>query len=202
MRHDQRGDDTNMRTFVFSAALVLAAAGAYSTVAQAQARDRCDDYANQMMSFDQRARQMRCGNWNSHSNYDGHYRWCQARPPGAAETALASWGTRFQTCQFAASGSPAARAQTGQPVAGGDPSRRPICTSFGNAAANWERRAASQGCNLHALRWQIWGNADRAITWCMGTSDADFRGRSPQALGHKGELERQCSAQLRRPIGL
>ncbi len=176
--------------------------GGTFTAAHAQARDRCNDYANQMISFDQRARQTRCNGWNSHSNYQNHYNWCQAGPPGAAQAALSSWGTRFQTCQFAASGSPAAQAQTGQPAAGGDPSRRPVCSSFGNAAANWERRAKSQGCNIRALGWTIWGSPDRAINWCMRTSDGEFRGRSPQALGHKGELERRCSVQLRRPIRL
>jgi hypothetical protein len=136
-------------------------------------------------------------------NYDHHYSWCQARPPQAAQTALASWGTRFQTCQFAASGSPAARAQTARPAAGSNGHRQPVCSSFGNAAVNWERRASSQGCNIRgAAGIAIFGSAGRAINWCMRTSEADFQGRSPQAAGHKDALERHCSAQLRRPIRL
>jgi hypothetical protein len=62
--------------------------------------------------------------------------------------------------------------------------------------------AQAQGCNLQAVPWTIFGGADRAITWCMGTSDAEFRGRSPQAAGHKANLERLCGAQLRRTIRL
>ena len=196
-----------------SLAIALAAlafaVGATVTSAQAQGRDRCHDYANEMISMDQRARKMRCPKWNSHSNYDGHYKWCQARAPQAAQTALASWGSRFQTCEFAAGGSPAARAQLGQPAVanrpavGGDPSRRPVCSSFGRAAATWERRAMAQGCNIRGANHTLFnGNEGVAVNWCMGTSDGDFRGRSPQALGHKGALERHCSAQLRRPIRL
>lgn len=88
-----------------TAASVLA-----SLPAQAQQRDRCNDYANQMISFDQRARPMRCTGWASSSNYQSHYDWCAKRPPQAAEKALADWGTQFQRCQFQASGSPAAGA--------------------------------------------------------------------------------------------
>lgn len=77
---------------------------------QAQQRDRCNDYANQVISYDQRARQMRCTGWASSSNYQGHFDWCAKRAPQAAEKALADWGTAFQRCQFKASGSPAAGA--------------------------------------------------------------------------------------------
>lgn len=77
---------------------------------QPSSRDRCHDYANEMISMDQRARQTRCAGWNSHSRYDDHYAWCSSKPPASAEKALADWGTRSQTCAFAASGSPAAAA--------------------------------------------------------------------------------------------
>lgn len=60
------------------AAFVLAV-GATATPAEAQSGDRCANYASTMVQQDQRARQMRCRNWNSHSNYNGHYRWCQTR---------------------------------------------------------------------------------------------------------------------------
>jgi len=84
-----------------------------------------------------------------------------------------------------------------------DMSRHPICASFGKAAANWERRAMGQGCLLSFPRQTTFnGNEGAAYTWCMRTSDASFRGRSPQALGHKGNLERLCSAQLRRQVRL
>lgn len=174
--------------------------------AQGQGGDRCNNYANQMISFDQRARQMRCSGWTSHSNYQNHYNWCQARPAGAAQGALNDWGSRFQRCQFQASGSPAAqppRAAANQRPGAGDQSRRPVCSSFGRAAANWERRAMSQGCNIRGANHTLFnGNQASATNWCMGTSDESFRGRSPQALGHKGALERHCSVQLRRPVRL
>lgn len=62
--------------------------------------DRCHTYATEMISMDARARGMRCPSWRSHSNYDSHYNWCSARPPAAAQRALADWGTRFQGCRF------------------------------------------------------------------------------------------------------
>lgn len=34
----------------------------------------------------------------------------------------------------------------------------------------------------------------------MNTSDAEFRARSPQALGFKGVVSKLCGQQLRRPF--
>jgi hypothetical protein len=79
------------------------------SVAEAQARDRCHDYATEMISMDQRARQTRCTPWGNHSNYQIHYQYCQARSPAVVQQALAGWGTEFQRCQFQASGSPVAQ---------------------------------------------------------------------------------------------
>jgi hypothetical protein len=90
-----------------------------------------------------------------------------------------------------------------QQAQGGDPSRRGVCSSFGQAAAVWEQRAQRQGCNLRIREMTTFGgNQARATNWCMRTSDASFRTRSPQALGHKDLLERHCSVQLRRPVRL
>ncbi|MGL4637080.1 MAG: hypothetical protein ACRCWF_13940 [Beijerinckiaceae bacterium] len=193
----------------FGVATILLTAGSMVSPAQAQPRDRCNDYANEMISMDQRARQARCNGWKSHSNYQNHYKWCQGKSPSAAQTALSAWGTRLQGCQFAASGSPAAQGQVGRPVAAarpapaGDASRRRVCTSFGLAAATYERNAMAQGCRIQgANHTQFNGNQGAAFNWCMGTSDASFRGRSPQAAGHKAALERHCGTQLRRPVRL
>ncbi len=103
-------------------AVLALAAPAVVTSAQAQG-DRCNNYANQMISWDQRARQTRCTGWRGHSNFESHYNWCQARPPGAAQQALNGWGSQFQRCQFQASGSPAAQpprptATSGSPMSG------------------------------------------------------------------------------------
>lgn len=73
-------------------AFALTAFAVSAPPAQAQSGDRCNNYANQMISFDQRARQMRCQNWTSHSNYNHHYNWCQNRPPASAQTALSACG--------------------------------------------------------------------------------------------------------------
>ena len=84
-----------------------------------------------------------------------------------------------------------------------DTSRNPVCASYGKAAADWERKAMAQGCKLSFPNQITFnGNDGAAYAWCMGTSDASFRGRSPQALGHKANLERLCGAQLRRPFAL
>jgi hypothetical protein len=158
--------DTMNRVFSttgFSLAIALAAlalaAGATVTHAQAQGRDRCNDYANEMISIDQRARQTRCAGWRSHSNYQNHYNWCQGRPPGAAQKALADWGTGLQRCQFAASGSPAARAQLGQ----ADPA---FCRNvYGPQLTQIWAQAQSRGCRGFVGRNN---NFDGHVQWCMG----------------------------------
>lgn len=119
--------------------------------AQAQPRDRCTDYANQMVSWDQRARRTQCRGWTSHSNYQHHYDWCQARPAGAAETALSTWGTRFQNCEFQASGSPAARADGNR------------CNAYGDEMVQIDRSARAQGCQ----NWRGHSNRNHHIEWCM-----------------------------------
>lgn len=85
-----------------------------------------------------------------------------------------------------------------------DMSRHPVCASFGKAAATWERNAMAQGCRLPPLKMSVKfnGNEVSGYNWCMRTSDAEFRRRSPVAGGHKAVLERNCSKQLRRPIRL
>jgi hypothetical protein len=85
------------------------------SVVKAQATDRCNDYANQMMSFDQRARQMNCG-WNKpRFSYQQFYDWCSKNSASATQDQINTWGSDFQRCQFQASGSPAA--QPARPVA-------------------------------------------------------------------------------------
>ena len=98
------------RSALLSRLVVALLAAAMMSPAQAQA-DRCTDYANQMVAWDSRARQTRCVGWTGSSNHRGHYDWCRARPPGAAQTALTNWASSFQNCEFQASGSPAARAR-------------------------------------------------------------------------------------------
>lgn len=104
----------NVIKFASSAALALAAMSAFPFAAQAQQRDRCHDYANELVSLNQRARQLRCTSWNSNhtgrgTTYNQHYAWCQRVSPAMTQNALNQWGSDFQRCQFEASGSPAAQ---------------------------------------------------------------------------------------------
>jgi hypothetical protein len=140
-----------------AAALALSVAGT-TTPMQAQARDRCHDYANEMISIDQRARQTRCPNWRSHSNYQSHYNWCQARPPGSAQQALADWSSGLQRCQFAASGSPAAQ----QAVRGArDPA---FCQNvYGPTLTQLWAQAQQRGCRSFVSR----NNSFQGhVNWC------------------------------------
>ncbi len=85
--------------------------------------------------------------------------------------------------------------------------REPVCSSYGQAGEKWRDRALAQGCNVRAIPvpkgWAsyAWG-ANQLFSYCMNTDDAAFRGRSAQALGHKAQLEKACSQQLRRPVKL
>ncbi|MGL4637079.1 MAG: hypothetical protein ACRCWF_13935 [Beijerinckiaceae bacterium] len=82
------------------------------TSAQAQARDRCNDYANEMISMDQRARQMQCRTWNKpRYTYQGFYNVCQRSSASKTQDFINQWGSDLQRCSFAASGSPAAQPQ-------------------------------------------------------------------------------------------
>lgn len=131
---------------------VALAAGVFHSGEAAAQRDRCADYANQMIAQDQRARQMKCPNWSSHSNYNHHYSWCQARPPQQAQQALADWGTRFQACQFAAGGSPAAQQ---------DLKRCQDFTNFAMAAfAKYDQASCPPRNYMH-------GNRNGHYNWCM-----------------------------------
>lgn len=80
-----------------------------------------------------------------------------------------------------------------------DLSRHPVCASFARNATAWSNKARAQGCRLSGAYGYSEGQYHE---WCMGTSDASFRVRSPQALGHKANLEKACGKQLKRPIRL
>jgi hypothetical protein len=79
----------------------------------------------------------------------------------------------------------------------GDRSRQPICSSFAKNAERWDNIAKGQGCRLKNDK-----DERGYFNWCMNTSDADFRVRSPVAAGHKAGREKECSQQMRRPIRL
>lgn len=75
----------------------------------------------------------------------------------------------------------------------GDPSRRPVCASFARAALKWNNMARSMGCKLPAS--EATQTEASKYKWCMNTNDADFRVRSPQAMGHRAGLEKHCQRQ-------
>ena len=124
--------------------------------AQAQQRDRCADSASGMVSNDQRARQLKCPGWTSHSDYNHHYAWCQARTPQQVQQTFASWQTRFQSCQFAAGGSPVAQA---------DATR---CAAYGDEMVRLDQMARAKQCR----GWNSHANRNRHIQWCQVQAEA------------------------------
>jgi hypothetical protein len=78
----------------------------------------------------------------------------------------------------------------------GDQSRHSICASFGRYANYWDVRAKGFGCKFRRSQ----PNEASYYRWCMRTSDASFRSRSPTAQGHKDILNKFCARQLRRPF--
>lgn len=86
-----------MRIMLLAVSLVALAGPVY-----AQSGDRCHNYASEMLANDARGRQARCKGWNNHSNYNGHYTWCQRQTPARTNQALSNWRSRLQACQFRA----------------------------------------------------------------------------------------------------
>jgi hypothetical protein len=182
--------------------LAMAAGLSVSFVATASAQDRCTAYANEMVSLDQRARQMKCPLWKSHSNWNAHFDWCQKQSDARAKDALDTWSAKFDGCATSFGGQGGGY-QPPKPKAAGDQSRKPICSSFARYGVDWRNRAFAKGCNVGVLPDPMlsWSEGE-LLDWCMRTSDAEFRGRSPKALGYKAQIEKQCSQQLRRPFKL
>lgn len=171
-------------------------------VPKAAAQDRCTAYANEMVALDQRARKMRCPVWTSHSNWDGHYKWCTTKSPAQVADALETWNAKFDGCAFSYGGQgggykPPPPANAPKP----DASRTPVCKSFASYYVTWRNKAVALGCNVGLIKDGSWSEGE-AYNFCMKTSDAEFRTRSPQALGAKGLFEKTCTQQLRRPIKL
>lgn len=175
---------------------LLTLAGTMSATAQ----DRCTAYANEMVAIDQRARQMKCPAWKSHSNWNAHYDWCGKQPAARVKDALDTWSAKFDGCATTFGGQGGGY-QPPKPKAAGDGSRKPICSSFAAHAVKWRNAAAAKGCDLYRLSEPLVPKSEgELLDWCMNTSDAEFRRRSPQALGFKGTVEKQCGQQLRRPF--
>jgi hypothetical protein len=134
---------------------------------QGQGRDRCHDYATEMVANDQRGRQARCSGWGNHSNFDGHYQWCQRQTPARTSQALSNWRTRLQTCQFAASGSPAAQAEMRRGAGGRDPA---FCQNvYGPQLTQLWAQAQQRGCRSFVRRNN---NLDGHVNWCMARTRA------------------------------
>lgn len=78
-----------------------------------------------------------------------------------------------------------------------DMSRHPVRASYARHAAAYDREAFSRGCKIKLIRGNLNGNEGAYYKFCMKTSDAEFRTRSPVAGGHKQILMRECTRQLR-----
>lgn len=115
----------------------------------------------------------------------------------AAANARLSPLQRFQ----ANAGKPIMAAKAPPKPSGVDQSRKPVCASFARHAAMWQKKAIALRCDLKPIGRHIRTEAGH-LDWCMRTSDAVFRQRSPQALGFKSGVEKHCSAQLKRPVKL
>lgn len=134
-----------------SLGLVFTVSALAPVAAQAQQRDRCADYANSMVAQDQRARQMKCPGWTSHSNYGNHYSWCQGQTPQRVQQAVSNWQTRFQSCEFAAGGSPAARADANR------------CIAYGDEMVRIDQAARRMKCG----GWNSHSDRNGHIQWCQ-----------------------------------
>lgn len=158
--------------------------------------DLCNGYANQMVANTTQALQIKCPGWPAgHLNRDGHFKWCMGKPRGDVEKAVASWTGRLQGCVASQGNRPPAPQQAA--LGGRDQSRHPICSSFAKHAERWDNAAKAQGCRISNDK-----NERQYYDWCQSTTDAEFRQRSPVAGGHKAGREKECSAQLRRPVRL
>lgn len=78
-------------------------------------------------------------------------------------------------------------------AAPGDMSRHSVCASFARYAVQHENNAKAGGCQQ--LPSKFLGDEGKYYQWCMNTSDADFRGRSAQALGVEKQLKEFCAKQ-------
>lgn len=188
-----------MRLFGAFGFAILSLAG----VCAAQAQDRCTAYANEMVGIDQRARQMKCPAWKGHSDWNGHFRWCVENPAKVKE-ALSNWNARLDGCATSWGGQGGGRQPPPKPRAGNDSSRVPICSSYARGTVKWRTLAVERGCDVARLpaATHFVSSEREQFDACMGTSDAEFRNRSPQALGFKAFIEKQCTAQHRRPFRL
>ena len=181
-------------------ATLAVASGPLSRPAAAQ--DACTKYANDMVAIDQRARTMKCPNWRSHSNWNSHFDWCLKQPAGRPAQALEQWEAKFDGCAIYYGGQGGGY-QPPKPAAATDQSRRPVCSSFARYGVQWRNKAVAKGCDAASLPDRMLSFSEQQLMdWCMRTTDAEFRTRSPQALGYKAQLERQCAAQKRRPFKL
>lgn len=81
-------------------------------------------------------------------------------------------------------------------AAKGDDSRKPVCSSFAKFAVKWNSEARKLGCKTNTTEFNK--TEAQYMDWCMNTSDASFRERSAQALGHKSNLTKFCQAQIGR----
>ncbi|ABD04766.1 hypothetical protein RPB_0054 [Rhodopseudomonas palustris HaA2] len=175
-----------------------------ATPASAAPPLQCQDFVNYAMKAQAQYYARGCPRIPSmHANREGHFQWCLKRNEGQVAAEQRAKAATLNSCLAGAASPPRPQSAQMQSTA----TREPVCSSYGQAGEKWRNRATAQGCNVAAIPvprgWAsyAWG-ANQLFSYCMGTSDAGFRGRSAQALGHKVQLEKACSQQLRRPVRL
>ena len=130
-----------------------------------------------------------------YEDWYAHQSWCHAQSDAAVQKAMANLRKQAGTCRIA--GGPPA------PKQAPDPSRHPVCSSYSTYVGQWQAKAKAVGCRIETLPERSMSfPIKQHYDWCMTNSDAEFRQRSPQALGFKAWIEKLCSAQLRRPVKL
>jgi hypothetical protein len=157
----------------------------------------CTEYGNLMVGWTKKALQARCPGWpKGHLNGPGHATWCMGQSFAAVEKARDDWGSRLDGC-LTSFGGQGGGARPPVQAAAGNASRHPVCSSFARHAERWDNAAKGQGCRIKNDK-----SERDYYSWCMSNSDAEFRQRSAVAGGHKAGREKECSAQLRRPVRL
>jgi len=174
------------------------------TPASAMPPLQCQDFVNFAMSAQAQYYARGCARIPlMHANREGHFQWCLKRSDAVVNADRRAKAAALQSCLVASAPPPKPQSAQMQSTA----SREPVCSSYGQFGERWRNRATAQGCNVAAIPvprgWAsyAWG-ANQLFSYCMNTEDAAFRGRSAQALGHKAQLEKACSQQLRRPVKL
>jgi len=191
-------------TRIVLSGLGLGLAAVAATPAAALPPLQCQDFVNFAMSAQAKYYGRGCPRTPlMHANREGHFQWCLKRNDAQVNADRNAKAAALKSCLAGSAPPPGPQSAQMQSTA----TREPVCSNYGQAGEKWRNRATAQGCNVRAIPvprgWASYAwDANQLFSYCMKTDDAAFRGRSAQALGHKAQLEKACSQQLRRPVRL